>query len=132
MDIFFGTFKASFKDHPVDKDGPKPRDDAKSSLCILPTKEFVTYLGLSYGCVLSWAYAALYGIHVSEMETIGLSSLVGFGPVVLAWLVSRIFGSAIVHPVSMSTIGNILHLSVGTIFCSVPITYMCWLTIRPL
>ena len=26
-------------------------------------------------------------------------------------------------------IGNLTHLLVGSLFCSIPITYMCWLTL---
>jgi len=32
-------------------------------------------------------------------------------------------------PVKMTIIGNLTHLLVGSLFCSVPITYMCWLTL---
>lgn len=129
MDIFFGTFKASFSEHPVDKNGPKPREDAKSTLFILPTKEFVTYLTLSYLCIGIWAHIAL-NPPVSSLQAMGVSSLVGFGPVLLASLVSYGFGSGqVVKPVPMNLASNLLHLFVGTIFCSIPVTYACWLTV---
>jgi sterol desaturase/sphingolipid hydroxylase (fatty acid hydroxylase superfamily) len=132
MDIAFGTFKASFKDHPVDKDGPKPRDDAKSSLRLVPTQEFVTYLCASSLCVLAWAFCANSHLVVNENQALVLASTVGFGPVILASLISRIYGAGnSSHPVKMSVVANALHLLFGTLFCSVPITYGCYLTLTP-
>lgn len=132
MDIAFGTFKASFKDHPVDREGPKPREDAKSTLRLVPTQEFVVYLSASSLCVLAWAYAALQPQPVSANLALALSSAVGFGPVALATLVSAAYSSGnTAHPVKMSAIANALHLLFGILFCSVPITYGCWLTLTP-
>jgi sterol desaturase/sphingolipid hydroxylase (fatty acid hydroxylase superfamily) len=130
MDIAFGTFKSSFNEHPVDKNGPKPRDDAKSTLRLLPTQEFTAYLGGSTLCILPWVYSALYVDSITVSQAFILSSAVGFGPVFLASLISCIYSSGNnSHPVKMSTMANILHLVFGTLFCSVPITYACFLTL---
>jgi len=130
MDIYFGTFKASFSEHPVDKYGPKPREDSKSSLRILPTREFLTYLGLSALCVGSWAYQWQGTTHtpLTQMQSLGISSIVGFGPVIISTFLSTTEG---VKPVQMNILNNFIHLSLGSIFCSVPVTYMCYLTLLP-
>lgn len=129
MDIAFGTFKASFKDHPIDQHGPKPRDDAKSSLRVLPTKEFIVYLSGSSLCVLPWMYSLQSS--VTENQALAIASMVGFGPVLLASLVTNLYTSANTHPVKMSIAANLLHLFLGTLFCSIPVTYACWLTLMP-
>jgi sterol desaturase/sphingolipid hydroxylase (fatty acid hydroxylase superfamily) len=132
MDIAFGTFTASFKDHPVDKYGPKPRDDAKSTLRLLPTPEFITYLTGSSLCALPWAYTALYSPPVSASYALIVSSILGFGPVVLSSAVSLMYGLGTgSHHVKMSVMANLLHLCVGILFCSIPITYGAWLTLLP-
>jgi sterol desaturase/sphingolipid hydroxylase (fatty acid hydroxylase superfamily) len=131
MDIFFGTFKASFLEHPVDKDGPKAREDAKSTLRLIPTREFVSYLSLSALCVLLWGYAALNRILLSPAQAWGLASVVGFGPVLLATLVSNFFGTGRgVKPVNMNIAANLIHLTVGSLFCSAPITNACRLALQ--
>lgn len=128
MDKAFGTFKASFKDL-VDKDGPKQRADAKSTLRGMPTKEFVLYLVGSAMCVLPWSF---FSHSATANQAMALSSVVGFGPVILANVLSSFFqtGSAN-HPVKMSVFANMLHLVFGILACSVPITYGCWLAIMP-
>jgi len=132
MDIAFGTFKASFNDHPIDKDGPKMREDAKSSLLLMPTQEFITYLTGSALCLVPWAYAALQNVPVTINQAFALASGVGFGPVILASLVSNIYSSGnVAHPVKMSVMANTLHLFFGIIFCSLPVTYACFLTLKP-
>lgn len=132
MDIAFGTFKASFKDHPVDQNGPQPRDDAKSTLRLMPTQEFITYLGSSAGCILLWSYAALYAKPMEATQALAVASTVGFGPVLLASLVTHIHSSgSMAHPVKMSLMANLVHLFLGILFCSIPITYGCYLTLAP-
>lgn len=129
MDIAFGTFKASFRDHPVDKNGPKPRDDAKSTLFIMPTQEFTVYLGTSALCVVPWWYATTQ-TSVSANQALIVSSTVGFGPVLLASVITHLYSSVkLTHPVKMSIAANALHLIFGILFCSIPITYGCWLTL---
>ena len=130
MDIAFGTFKPSFKDHPIDKDGPKARDDAKSSLRILPTQEFVTYLDSSILCALFYCYYALKEHNLTVIQSYAVAAVLGFGPVFLATAISNLYGTS-THPVKMSLTANILHLFFGTLFCSVPVTYGCYLTLSP-
>ena len=43
MDIAFGTFKESFTGEDIKDDGPRARDDAKSSLRNIPSNEFLIY-----------------------------------------------------------------------------------------
>lgn len=132
MDIAFGTFKASFNDHAIDRDGPKMREDAKSSLFLMPTQEFITYLSASGLCLVPWAYTALQKVPTTINQALTLSSVVGFGPVILASLVSNAYNSGnIPHPVKMSVMANALHLLFGILFCSLPVTYACFLTLMP-
>jgi sterol desaturase/sphingolipid hydroxylase (fatty acid hydroxylase superfamily) len=130
MDIFFGTFKGSFAEHPVDKDGPKPREDAKSTCMTLPSSEFCVYLAGSVACVAPWYSATLSP--VSSQTALIVSSAAGFGPVILASVVSWFYGrGAHMKGVKMSLFGDLLHLVFGTLFCSIPIAYMCFLTLSP-
>ena len=132
MDIAFGTFKASFNEHPSDKDGPKPRDDTKSSLRVIPTQEFIVYLGGSSLFVTAWAYACLSNWTITVNQALLLASAVGFGPVGLATIITHIYSSGNTsHPVKMSFLANILHLFFGILFCSVPVTYACYLALLP-
>jgi hypothetical protein len=110
-------------------EGPKQRADAKSTLRVKPTSEFITYLCGSLACCLLWSF--YLGKPVSEIQALLLSSLVGFGPVALAPVVSKVFsGFSSVKPVKMSNLGNLLHIVTGTLFCSVPVTYGCYLALR--
>jgi len=126
MDKAFGTFKASFKNL-LDKDGPKQREDGKSTLRVMPTNEFFIYLIGSAMCVLSWAYVAIQQYPVSANQALAVSSVLGFGPVILANIITSYNN----HPVKMSITANMLHLFFGILFCSVPVTYGCWLVIVP-
>lgn len=117
LDILFGTYKGSFAEHPLDKHGPEPRADAKSTLFTLPTSEFVSYLFLSIAC-----FAIPIGGPIAR------AILAGFGPVGSAIVISKLFGSSRgVQPVKMTFLGNIAHITTGTLFCCVPISYLCWL-----
>jgi sterol desaturase/sphingolipid hydroxylase (fatty acid hydroxylase superfamily) len=130
MDIFFGTFKASFSEHPIDKDGPKPREDAKSSLRVLPTREFLIYLATSFACVGASAVPAMVSYTVSHTQALQFAFAAGFGPVLLATLLS--YGQTQgVKPVQMNLAANLMHLFVGSIFCSLPVSYACYLTLLP-
>ena len=122
MDIAFGTFRGSLEDE------PKPREDSKSSLRLVPTGEFVSYLLLSGACVSPWFFVKIE----SQTYAIILSSLAGFGPVLLATVMSSMYrGSAGVERVKMNFWGNFLHIVFGICFCSIPITYAAYLTISP-
>jgi hypothetical protein len=130
MDVLFGTFRDSFNEK-FDEVGPTPREDAKSTLQGYPTVEVVRYLGLCFICFGIWFYYAVNKIILGPLEQIFVASLVGFGPVLIAWGLSSIFGASNrTQPVKMNILGNIFHLSVGSLFCSIPITYLCWLTLK--
>jgi hypothetical protein len=134
MDIAFGTFKESFTGEDIKDDGPRARDDAKSSLRNIPSNEFLGYLAMCISCVFTWWYYANQvsknDIIISKYNRISISSLVGFGPVIIAWILTNLIKSGgRVQPVKMNFFGNLLHLGVGTLFCSIPITYMCYLTL---
>jgi sterol desaturase/sphingolipid hydroxylase (fatty acid hydroxylase superfamily) len=119
MDVFFGTFRGALDD----SDTAEGREDAKSTLRTLPTKEFVTYLGGSATCCLIW-YSAI-SWNLTEVPALAVSSLVGFGPVALATCMS----SSSTFSKGTSVFATLFHIIIGTLFCSIPITYMCWLTL---
>lgn len=122
LDIWFGTFQGSFKD--VDRSYTSPREDAKSTLRVIPTGEFVLYLLGSGLCFLPW-------ILRFEAHTV-VALLAGLGPVALATFVSRLYGTKrSVMPVKMSGKGTMLHVVLGLIFCSLPISNMVWLALQP-
>lgn len=136
MDTLFGTFRASFAEDKDDKEkGPKARNDFKSTLRELPTLEFATYLALAFGCCFVWAQAALgvsAGTSVDATQALYLAALVGFGPVVLASVVSFVFGGVRgVEPKPMSLAGNLMHLTLGSLFCSAPVMFAAWLALMP-
>jgi len=132
LDVWFGTFVGSME--AKDKDGVKPRADAKSTLRAVPTGEFATYLLVSCALVAAWAQAATSGAAgaLAWQAAAALACGVGFGPVLLASLVSAIFDSPRgVKPKNMSTIGSVGHIAIGTAFCSVPVAWACWLALSP-
>jgi hypothetical protein len=114
-----------------DKDGVKLRNDAKSTLRAVPTSEFLTYLLLSCVLVGVWAQAAMGAAGAVTWEkAAALSVGVGFGPVLLASITSRLFGGQRPNPPGkMSAAGNLFHLAIGTAFCSVPVAWACWLAL---
>jgi len=119
MDNFFGTFRGALED----SDTADVREDAKSTLRTVPTKEFLLYLGGSSACCALWYKAIQWNLSV--VPALAMSSLVGFGPVVLATIMSP----RAVRGKPMNLFGNLFHITLGTLFCSIPITYMCWLTL---
>jgi len=124
MDVIFGTYIDKLKDIPT------PREDAKSTLLSYPTFEFVRYLGLSYLCGLVWLYSVMNNIQLNIINKLIVSSLVGFGPVILAWLLSnKLIGKKMENNKGMNSFGTFLHVIMGSLFCSIPITYMCWLAL---
>jgi sterol desaturase/sphingolipid hydroxylase (fatty acid hydroxylase superfamily) len=128
MDIWFGTFRESLPD---DSEGPAPREDAKSTLRSVPSKEFLTYLGLSALSLGPWYYYSYNQIELTYQKALFTSLSAGFGPVFFAVLVSTLFSSAAsIKPQKMSVFGNMFHLSLGTVFCSFPVAYSCWLSLN--
>lgn len=129
LDHWFGTFKGTFDECDRSAEGPAPRDDAKSRLSLVPTREFITYLVSSAVCCVPWILRS--SVPVSMLEAAGSSALVGFGPAAVASIVSHAFGSRRgITPVRMTTFGNALHLAIGMLFCAIPVAYMCWLTFK--
>ena len=115
LDLAFGTYRGAL----ADNDSADAREDAKSSLRTIPPRAFVAYLGGSVALCAIWHYSANLGI-----SPLLASSLVGFGPVALAMI-----SPSWVKRTQMSIWANVLHIVMGALFCSIPITYMCWLVI---
>jgi sterol desaturase/sphingolipid hydroxylase (fatty acid hydroxylase superfamily) len=120
FDIFFGTFKGTFSEQQ-----PKPRDDTKSTLFAVPTKEFLTYLSASSCCIGIWYYNVLHNIPTSTSQSLAVASLVGFGPVISSVLVT--YGFSWGKPAFQLNRNDLFHILIGTLFCSLPITYLCFL-----
>lgn len=126
MDLAFGTFRSSFEPGEI-----KPREDAKSSLRLVPSVEFLSYLLLSYSCIAAWIHSLENKNDLTIDQKYVISGLVGFGPVLLACLISKLFHSSSgIKRVNMSIYGNLIHLSLGTLFCSIPVSYACMLTLK--
>jgi sterol desaturase/sphingolipid hydroxylase (fatty acid hydroxylase superfamily) len=113
LDLAFGTYRGAL----ADNDSADAREDAKSSLRTVPTRAFVAYLGGSVALCAIWYNSANLGI-----SPLLASSLVGFGPVTLAMI-----SPSWVKRTQMNIWANALHIVMGVLFCSIPITYMCWL-----
>jgi len=128
MDVLFGTFRSSMQGD-GDSDGPKPREDAKSTLLTIPTFEFVVYLTLSLAC---FGVTANY-IHsdLTKLQIAGFSALTGFGPTFLAVFISRLFGKGqLMKQTSMTSTGYAIHILGGSILCALPVSYATWLTLQ--
>jgi sterol desaturase/sphingolipid hydroxylase (fatty acid hydroxylase superfamily) len=113
LDIWFGTFRGSIPE----TESLTHREDAKSTLATIPSQEFVSYLVLSGVCCFSSALI---------QNQILTSILAGFGPVLLAVLLSE--KKQVVEGTQMGLLGNLVHISIGSLFCSVPIAYMNYLS----
>jgi len=132
LDHFFGTFRGSFLTNKADAEGATPREDPKSTLFAVPTYEFVSYLGSSFFVCSVWAISAQTNSYGIISNPYILSSFVGFGPVALALVHSSLFRSSpTVQGTKMSLSGYLVHILIGTLFCSLPISYMCWLALIP-
>ncbi len=123
LDIWFGTFQGSFRKH--DRENPALRDDAKSTLRTVPTKEFVSYLGLAGSCFLPWILSH-YGYIPSEIAAL----VAGVGPVFAASVVGCWSSRRVVTPVAMTYCGVVLHIVIGALFCCVPIVIMVGLSLQ--
>jgi len=69
----------------------------------------------------------MHQIILSKITKLILASSVGFGPIIVAYLFSP---TNRVQPIKMTFIGNLFHLIMGSLFCSIPITYMCLLLLK--
>jgi len=128
LDQWFGTFKGSMA---LEDGVPQPRADAKSTLFAVPTTEFMTYLGGSAACFVPWIITVNSNSNNSTYSSIAIASLAGFGPVLLSVLVSNLFRMGRgVGAKSMSLVATLGHVGIGTLFCSIPVMYMIWLTLQ--
>lgn len=127
MDVIFGTFRDSIND----KEEIKDREDAKSNLFENPKIEFISYLSICLILFISFFYyvfqVANNIIILNKITKVILASSVGFGPIIVAYLFSP---TNRVQPIKMTFIGNLFHLIMGSLFCSIPITYMCLLLLK--
>lgn len=132
LDSMFGSFQG--KPSSGDKEGMKPRHDAKSTLRAPPSAEFLLYLGLSGACLVAWAAAALRvaagTLALTSQQAMILSAVAGFGPALLAEVVTAFFRSSGGAP-NFGILGWLLQQAVGHAFCSVPIAYMAYLCLTP-
>jgi len=111
MDVLFGTYCGAL----TDTDSGGGREDAKSTLRIVPTREFIVYLGGSMAC-----FGAAYLTQLPALAAL----VAGFGPVGLAVAMSSWSDKG-----KMNAFGYLLHIMMGILFCSVPVSYMCWLAL---
>ena len=99
-----------------------------------PSLEFAAYLALSAGCVLAWAVAAsdvAAGAHAAAPRFAAhLAVLAGFGPVAAASAVTGITRSGGGAPRG-GPLKTGLLLACGTLFCSVPVSWACYLALQP-
>jgi len=131
LDVWFGSFTPTL--HAGDK--RESRADAKSTLRAVPSREFVTYLGLSGGCLAVWAIAALRVADgrlatIQSTASICLSGVAGFGPVAVAVGLTAFTRSRGGAP-NNSALAMWFLLIVGSLFCSFPISWACYLTLQP-
>ena len=124
IDVLFGTFTEKFKEAPP----AQPRTDAKSSLCSVPAGLDVLYISLSAACVAAWVQAVSAG--AAAPIAMAASFMAGFGPVIIACVYAVfVFGAgSLLEPYSKRPVWqNLVHVAMGTLFCSVPITAACYL-----
>jgi hypothetical protein len=82
----------------------------------------MSYLVGSGLCFVPWIF---------RVDSSVASLIAGLGPVALASLVSRMWGSTrTIVPVAMTNTGIFIHLAFGILFCSLPITLMVWLSLQ--
>jgi len=146
LDVFFDTFTERF----AEADGDKvvmERADEKSTLIGIPPITDMLYMLLSCACVAAWALVACWGNFggalgplppflapaavKGSVAQLYLSLLAGFGPVVLA---SVMAGPKYIDDCVKEWVKNpsgmfaaTFHIIMGTLFCSVPITWACYL-----
>eukprot|EP00325_Prymnesiales_sp_UTEX-LB-985_P002946 CAMPEP_0174713438 /NCGR_PEP_ID=MMETSP1094-20130205/14103_1 /TAXON_ID=156173 /ORGANISM="Chrysochromulina brevifilum, Strain UTEX LB 985" /LENGTH=436 /DNA_ID=CAMNT_0015912617 /DNA_START=149 /DNA_END=1459 /DNA_ORIENTATION=+ len=133
LDVWFDSFVGTL--NPTDQKGCKPRPDAKSTLRVIPTAEFLFYLLLSGGCLAAWAVEALHvaaggEASVSSSSALLLAFTAGFGPVITAEALTALSRSSGGAPTS-GPLKTLALLLIGNLFCSVPISWACYLALQP-
>jgi hypothetical protein len=125
---------ASFAENAADKEGnPKERPDFKSTLRAPPTFEFITYLLMSGACLGAWAWSALAvnagQLVLDQNAKLGLAFAAGFGPVLAAYVFAKDKKPPSVDAKAFKSTfwGDIVQFTVGTAFCSLPISMACYL-----
>ena len=150
LDVYFGTFMPNFHEAAKDEKVVEPADakskfivgltEDKEPVVYLPSGEWVVYMALSLGCLAAWAWGALGvlpGLPVFPLPrgdaavVWGLSLLAGFGPVAAAQLMGLFNsgGCGLFEPGKFWA--SAFHVLVGTLFCSVPVTWACYLALMP-
>lgn len=132
LDTAFNTFCERLND--TDKEGARARPDAKSTLRLAPTLEFVVYLLSSIGCLVPWVLVANQFLSRTRTPTapmiFALAFIAGFGPVLLATLVNMVTRSKGGAP-NPGVVATLLQVGVGTLFCSWPVFQACSLALSP-
>lgn len=132
LDVMFGTQCLTLKDG--DKDGAKPRPDAKSTLAGAPSGEHIVYMALSMGCLAAWAYAAVgYAagtLAVTHSTAVQLALLASVGPTAAAYLVTAFTRTAGGAP-SDGWLASAVQLGIGAAFCIYPVYQMALLSLTP-
>jgi sterol desaturase/sphingolipid hydroxylase (fatty acid hydroxylase superfamily) len=138
LDTAFGSFQECLKED----DDATARPDAKANIAAPPTFEYASYLTTAMGCLVAWGVVA-NGVATGDLSVEPymaalIAALAGVGPVVLAILFTMVFrrvgvsqGGTSMFGKGSSAAATILHLVVGNAFCSLPIAWACYLTLRP-
>jgi sterol desaturase/sphingolipid hydroxylase (fatty acid hydroxylase superfamily) len=127
---FLDTWFGSFCGKPREKTPVSLRDDAKATINLLsspPTAEHCLYMAASAGCVAAWINAAQQGWISSYITASSAAVLAGYGPVavaVLATIALEGIGSVVKPFDKRPAWESLLHIGVGTYFCSFPVTVM--------
>ncbi len=127
--MHFGTFVGSYADKGENDYGKLEQfADAKSTLRQVPELHFLLYLGMACACVGLWAYSVVVPgalAALAPLTPLQISLIAGFGPVLvgLPWI--RQSGG--VSPFKASA-APIPHILMGSLLCSVPVAYACYLT----
>jgi hypothetical protein len=134
LDSFFGTFMDRLS--PGDREGAKPRVDAKATLRAAPTVAFVAFLALSGACVGAWGLAAVGAAAgtlapLPPAHALGLATLAGFGPVAAAYAVTAATRGGDGAAPSDGALATAFQLAVGSLFCSVPVAVACYAALVP-
>jgi hypothetical protein len=127
LDVYFGTFVGSFADKGEEDYGKLHHyADAKSTLRRVPELHFLLYLSMACACVGLWAYSVVVPgalAALAPLTPLQISLIAGFGPILvgLPWITKE-------GGVSPFNATAALHILIGSLLCSVPVAYACYLT----